>query len=67
LLFQVPVIQSERLSIVSSSLKEAVQCDLLFSFKLLVRSVSRSEIILLLAAGVLVGAHGNNQIPGSPS
>jgi hypothetical protein len=27
----------------------------------------RSAIILLWAAGVLVGAHGNNQIPGSPS
>jgi hypothetical protein len=36
-------------------------------FVSLLGSSGRSVINLLLAAGVFRGAHGNNQIPGSPS
>ena len=44
-----------------ASLKEPVQCDLL-SVNLFcsLGQFGRSEIILLWAAGVLVGTHGNN-------
>jgi len=53
-------------SIVSSSLKElsSAICDFVFSS---LGQFSRSVIILLLAAGVMVGPYGNNEIPGSPS
>ena len=48
------------------SLKElsSAICDFAFSS---LGQFSRSVIILLLAAGVMVGPHGNNEIPGSPS
>ena len=48
------------------SLKElsSAICDFVFSS---LGQFSRSVIILLLAAGVMVGPHGNNEIPGSPS
>jgi hypothetical protein len=51
---------------VSSSLKELSSAIYDFVFSSL-GQFRRSVIILLLAAGVMVGAHGNNEIPGSPS
>ena len=54
------------LPIVRTSLKELSSAIYDFVFSSL-GQFSRSVIILLLAAGVMVGAHGNNEIPGSPS
>ena len=49
-----------------SSLKELSSAIYDFVFSSL-GQFSRSVIILLLAAGVMVGPHGNDEIPGSPS
>ena len=58
--------QEARVSEVRTSLKELSSAIYDFVFSSL-GQFSRSVIILLLAAGVMVGAHGNNEIPGSPS